>query len=197
MGSGRVRAIVVEHPSLRGEREFLEAVRRSRKLHRRWAAPPSTPKQYRDYIRCLKGPVHYGHFVYTTNGELAGVINVNDIVRGVFNSGYLGYYAFAPHAGHGYMRAGLMHVLRVAFREYGLHRVEANIQPQNARSIALVEGLGFRREGFSPRYLKLGGRWRDHERWALTIEEWQRLNNRQRARGNRKHRRSAVEEEPS
>jgi ribosomal-protein-alanine N-acetyltransferase len=195
---GRDRAIVVEYPSLLREREFLEAVRRSRTLHRRWAAPPSTPKQYRAYVRCLRGPVHYGHFVYTKAGKLAGVINVNEIVRGVFNSGYLGYYAFVPHAGRGYMRAGLEHVLRVAFRKYGLHRVEANIQPGNARSIALVKSLGFRWEGYSPRYLKLGGRWRDHERWALTIEEWRRLGNRQREpRNGNGRRRAAPKARPS
>lgn len=57
-------------------------------------------------------------------------------------------------------------------REYGLHRVQAHIQPDTARSIALVRGPGFRYEGLSPRDLKLAGRGRDHERRALTLEDW-------------------------
>ncbi len=107
-----------------------------------------------------------------SSGELVGVINVNEIVRGTFQSGYLGYYAFLPHAGRGYMDEGLRLVLRRAFGELHLHRVEANIQPDNRPSLALVRRLGFRREGLSPRYLKIAGRWRDHERWALLAEEW-------------------------
>ncbi len=71
------------------------------------------------------------------------------------------------------MREGLDLMLRHAFRGQRLHRVEANIQPGNQPSRGLVEGAGFRLEGFSPRYLKIGGRWRDHERWALTVEDWQ------------------------
>jgi ribosomal-protein-alanine N-acetyltransferase len=113
--------------------------------------------------------------VCTRQGALAGVINISEIVRGSFCSAYLGYYAFVPHDGSGHMRAGLAAVIRLAFRSYGLHRLEANIQPDNSRSIALVRGLGFELEGFSPRYLKIGGRWRDHERWALTAESWRTL----------------------
>jgi ribosomal-protein-alanine N-acetyltransferase len=71
------------------------------------------------------------------------------------------------------MSEGLRMVLRRAFRMHRLHRVEANIQPGNRASRRVVGRLGFRREGFSPRYLKIGGRWCDHERWALTHEEWQ------------------------
>jgi ribosomal-protein-alanine N-acetyltransferase len=163
--------VIVEAPSLRREREFLEAVRRSRRLHGRWADPPRTSTQYRAYVRRLRGPKRYGHFICTEAGELAGVINVNDIVRGAFQSGSLGFYAFVPHAGRGYMREGLQRVLRLAFGKYKLHRVEANIQPDNVRSKRLVRGLGFRREGRSTRYLKLAGQWRDHERWAITIED--------------------------
>jgi ribosomal-protein-alanine N-acetyltransferase len=70
------------------------------------------------------------------------------------------------------MRTGLGLVLDEAFGSLGLHRVEANIQPENQASIRLVQKCGFRREGFSPRYLKIVGQWRDHERWALLTEEW-------------------------
>jgi ribosomal-protein-alanine N-acetyltransferase len=112
--------------------------------------------------------------VLRESGELAGVINVSEIVRGPFQSAYLGYYAFVPHAGRGYMTEGLALALRWIFGELRLHRVEANIQPGNAASRALARRLGFRREGLSPRYLKVGGRWRDHERWALTVDDWRR-----------------------
>ena len=106
------------------------------------------------------------------SSELAGVINVTEIVRGPFQSAYLGYYAFVPFAGRGLMYQGLQLLLRHCFRDMKLHRLEANIQPQNSRSIDLVRALGFHREGFSPRYLKVCGRWRDHERWAILAEGW-------------------------
>jgi len=104
--------------------------------------------------------------------EIAGVIDIGNIVRGYFQSAYLGYYAFVPFTGSGYMRKGLHQVITYAFRKLKLHRLEANIQPDNERSIALVSGLGFKLEGVSPRYLKVCGRWKDHERWAILSEGW-------------------------
>jgi ribosomal-protein-alanine N-acetyltransferase len=70
------------------------------------------------------------------------------------------------------MREAIQLVLREAFVELRLHRLEANIQPGNQASLALAKGAGFKREGFSPRYLKISGRWRDHERWALLADDW-------------------------
>jgi ribosomal-protein-alanine N-acetyltransferase len=70
------------------------------------------------------------------------------------------------------MTEGLSLLLREAFRTCKLHRVEANIRPENAPSKRLVERMGFRLEGYSPRYLRVDGKWRDHERWAITIEDW-------------------------
>ena len=80
---------------------------------------------------------------------------------------FLGYFAFAGHQRLGFMKQGMLLVARQAFQELGLHRVEANIEPKNVASPALAGSCGFRREDFSPSYLKVGGRWRDHERWAL------------------------------
>jgi ribosomal-protein-alanine N-acetyltransferase len=137
--------------------------------------PPRTREAFRAYLARFRRPSHFAHLICLPGNELAGVVNISEIVRGAFNSGYLGYYAFAPHDGRGYMTAGLRLVVARAFRTYGIHRLEANIQPTNTRSIALVERLGFRLEGFSPRYLRIAGRWRDHERWAITIEDWRAL----------------------
>ncbi len=108
----------------------------------------------------------------TAAGELAAVINLTAFIRGPFQNCFVSYYALVPHEGRGYVRAGLVHVLDLAFTMHGLHRVEANVQPGNVRSSSLIQGLGFRFEGSSPRYLNTGGEWRDHDHYALTAEEW-------------------------
>lgn len=102
---------------------------------------------------------------------MTGVVNASQIFMGSFRSAYLGFYSFAPFMGEGYMTEGLGLAVRYSFEVMGLHRLEANIQPGNEASIALVRRCGFRREGISPRYLQIGGRWRDHERWAILAED--------------------------
>jgi ribosomal-protein-alanine N-acetyltransferase len=101
-----------------------------------------------------------------SNG-IVGVVNISEIAMGAFQSAYLGYYGMAQFGGKGLMTEALRTAIAFAFDELGLHRLEANIQPGNAASIALVRRLGFRQEGYSERYLKINGEWRDHERWAL------------------------------
>jgi ribosomal-protein-alanine N-acetyltransferase len=159
-------------PSRRRRAEFIAAVARNRKLHGRWTSPPKTAKEFDESLKRSKLPSQAGFWVLTEKREIAGVININEIVRGHFRSGYLGYYGFAPHNSRGYMTEGLRAVVSRAFRALHLHRLEANIQPGNESSRRLVQGLGFRLEGFSRRYLKIAGKWRDHERWAITAEEW-------------------------
>ena len=104
---------------------------------------------------------------------LVGVVNLNEIVRGSFWSAYAGYWIIETRCGAGLMTEALGLALRHAFETLALHRIEANIQPDNAASIGLVRKLGFVREGYSERYLKVDGQWRDHERWAITVERWQ------------------------
>jgi ribosomal-protein-alanine N-acetyltransferase len=166
--------VQLEDPALDQMYEFLEATRRSEALHEGWVAPPRSPREYREYLRRIHRATHVGYFLRTRGGELAGVVNLNEIVRASFQSAYIGYFALTPHQGKGFMREGVRLVLDRAFGEQHLHRVEANIQPANEASLRLVRALGFRREGFSLRYLKVGGQWRDHERWAITSEEWAR-----------------------
>jgi ribosomal-protein-alanine N-acetyltransferase len=164
---GRARVALVR-PSARWSAEFVAAVRRSRRLHGRWVRPPSTPTAYRAYVRRLRRPTYEGYLICLRDSdELVGVENISEIVQGALRSAYLGYYVFRPYEGRELMTEGLALVVRDAFRRLGLPRVEANIQPGNRAPIRLARRLGFRREGYSPRYLKIQGRWRDHERWAL------------------------------
>ncbi|HEY8025070.1 MAG TPA: GNAT family protein [Burkholderiaceae bacterium] len=98
---------------------------------------------------------------------IVGVVNISEIAMGAFRSAYLGYYGTAQFGGKGMMTDAVRMAIAFAFNELGLHRIEANIQPGNSASIALVRRLGFKQEGYSERYLKINGEWRDHERWAL------------------------------
>src|SRR5690606_17718359 len=105
-------------------------------------------------------------------GSMVGVTNLSQIFHGPLKSAYLGYGLFADSTGRGFATDAVRLMIRFAFNELKLHRIEANIQPQNTASIKLVARLGFSKEGFSQKYLKIGGRWRDHERWALIRENW-------------------------
>jgi ribosomal-protein-alanine N-acetyltransferase len=160
------------------EEEMLALVRESRDLHRPWAYPPERREQFEELLaRSRRDDFESLLVCRAQDGAIAGVFNVSQIIRGAFQSAFLGYYAHARHAGQGYMRDGLALVLAHAFGPLGLHRIEVNIQPGNAASAALARGAGFRLEGYSPRYLLVGGQWRDHERYALVADELPRQNN--------------------
>ncbi|WP_371618729.1 GNAT family N-acetyltransferase [Streptomyces sp. NBC_00454] len=156
--------------------EFTARARESRGLHHPWLSPPATIEAYEAYAAPLiEGGVKAkaGFLVCEREtGAIAGFVNINNIVRGAFQCGALGYGAFAHAAGRGLLGEALDLVLGHAFAAdgLGLHRLEANIQPGNTASIALVRGRGFRLEGLSADFLHVDGAWRDHERWAITAE---------------------------
>ncbi|HVE51002.1 MAG TPA: GNAT family protein [Casimicrobiaceae bacterium] len=171
--------IYLRRPRAADAKSFLAAVAASRRLHGTWVTAPSTSAAFRDYLARFGGggraSPHIGYLAARVEDDaLVGVLNLSEIVRGSFQSAYLGYYAFAPHARHGYMTEALALLLDRAYGEIALHRVEVNVQPTNRRSLALIERAGFTREGFSRRYVKIGGRWRDHVRYALLVEDWAR-----------------------
>jgi len=105
------------------------------------------------------------------DGRIVGQVGLSEIIRGALQQAFVGYWIGEAYAGRGFMTRGVRLVVRHAFEELGLHRLEANVQPNNAPSIRVLEKSGFRREGFSPRYLQIAGAWADHERWAMTREE--------------------------
>jgi ribosomal-protein-alanine N-acetyltransferase len=175
--------VYLRRPRRADSRSVVAAVRASRAFHADWVRAPKTAVRFAAYLRRfagarsrrLAGATHVGLLACRTEDDApVGVFNLSEIVRGAFWSAYLGYYALAPHAGRGYMAEALALALRIAFRRIKLHRIEVNVQPGNRRSIALVRAAGFRREGFSRRYVRIAGRWRDHERWAMLVEDWRR-----------------------
>ena len=165
--------VVIRPPTADDEDAFLAAMRASRSVHRPWLYMPETPDAYKTYIARVDDPRAAPFLACRKeDGAIVGFLNLSEIVRGAFKNAFLGYGGVAGYAGQGYMREAMDLLLREAFSELGLHRLEANIQPGNERSIALAKRAGFELEGFSPRYLKIGGRWRDHERYAIRAETW-------------------------
>ena len=166
--------VVVRGPREADAERYLAAMRASRHFHHPWISAPTDRAGWDKLMERHARPDVEVLFATlpSDQDEVAGTFVLSQIFYGPFCNAYLGYWATAAHAGRGYMAEGMRGVLRHAFRSLKLHRIEVNVQPGNAASLALVARTGFRREGFSPRYLKINARWRDHERWAITVEDW-------------------------
>lgn len=158
------------HPLTHADQdEFCSLVQASAELHLPWMQLPATAEEFRTWMHRFDDGANLGFLVRVREtGAAAGTVNINSIIRGRYQGASLGYAAFAPSAGHGYMTEGVADTLDHAFTDLRLHRLEASIQPGNKASLALVRRLGFHFEGMSPAYLYIDGHWRDHERWAVT-----------------------------
>ena len=173
--TGPQRRVFLRPLAASDRREFVSLMRASRSFHKPWATAPTDDDRFAAYLADAQRPDFEAMLVCRSEDlAILGFFNLSQIVRRSLQSAYLGYAIGKPFAGQGYMREGIELVLQRAFGELRLHRIEANIQPGNHASIALARGAGFSREGFSPRYLKIAGRWRDHERWALLADDWLR-----------------------
>ncbi|WP_042384887.1 GNAT family N-acetyltransferase [Streptacidiphilus melanogenes] len=167
--------VEIRFPQLSDAAAYYEAVTRSAEHIGRWN--PVEPDALPDMVR-RQGDALRTFLVFDTeDGGLVGTCNVSNIVRGRFQNASLGYNSYLPYNGTGRMTEGMRLVVGACFRPQtagglGLHRLEINVQPENGPSAAMAKRLGFRLEGFSPRMLFLQNAWRDHERYALTMEEW-------------------------
>ena len=153
--------------------EFTAANKASRKFHHNLVNPPTDEKSFTDFLKRNETETDRCFLICRNSDKaIVGGMCLSQIFRKAFQNAYLGYYLFEKFTGSGLMTEAVRLVLRYAFNELKLHRVEANVQPHNTDSIAVLQRCGFSKEGFSPKYLKIGGRWRDHERWAIIKEDW-------------------------
>jgi ribosomal-protein-alanine N-acetyltransferase len=169
----------LRHPCPTDRHELLALREVSRELHLPWeplpadGSDPVSPEAFARFLEGADSDDTQRHLICRRmDGAIVGYVGLSQIFLGPFCSAYLGYWVGKPFLRRGYATAGIRLCLARAFTRLGLHRVEANIIPGNTASIATARRCGFLREGYSPRYLKIAGRWQDHERWAITLEDW-------------------------
>lgn len=165
--------IFLRYPRAEDCAEFVALNKANANFHRNLADPPKNERIFAEFLlRNAKDDAECFLICQKTDGKIAGAINLSQIYRARFQNAYLGYHLGREFSGKGYMKEAVRLILRFAFKDLKLHRIEANVQPHNLASIAVLERNGFIKEGFSRKYLKIGGRWRDHERWAIIKEDW-------------------------
>lgn len=111
----------------------------------------------------------FGLFV---DAAFAGEVNLANVQRGPIQTGTVGYWIDQQRAGKGYVAEGVVVLMRYAFDELRLHRLEVCIVPRNTNSRRVMQKLTLREEGTSVRMLEINGVWEDHTRYAITAEEW-------------------------
>lgn len=155
--------------------EFTAMNLASRKFHKGLANPPLDRRSFDGLLLRSEQETNECFVICrATDGAIVGMINLSQIFRGNFQNAYLGYYLGEKFARQGFMTESIELILRFAFKTLQLHRIEANVQPHNLSSISVLKKNGFVKEGFSQRYLKIGSRWRDHERFAIVAENWRK-----------------------
>ena len=169
----RFRKVYLRHPEVSDFDELAARYRGSRELFRGFASAHFDGSAFERLLQTADTDTSKTFLICSVaTTEIVGQLSLSQIFYRGFQNAYLGYHLFGGFTGHGYMTEAVSMVLRYAFEELELHRVEANVQPHNRASIAVLKRNGFTREGFSRRYLKINGRWRDHERWAIIVEDW-------------------------
>jgi len=139
----------------------------SREYHAPWVTTFIDGTGFDTWFARLDPERMVSFIAHRSDGGIVGLCTLSEIVRSNFDSAYLGFHGMAAFARQGLMTEAVKLSALLAFNSLRLHRIEANIQPENTKSIALVRRVGFTKEGYSRNYLKIADRWCDHERWAL------------------------------
>ena len=171
--------VFIRRPAAGDRAEFIAVYQANRRFLQRWwpRQPDGRPEagpavcdrllrqnrssRHRKYLICLK-----------STGQIIGSVSLNGLSPHPFLSTTMGYWISKDFARRGLTTEAVNLVVEHAFRSLKLHRVEANIMPNNTASLALIRKCGFRFEGLAKRYLQIDGKWRDHEHWGMTIEDW-------------------------
>jgi len=170
------KRIFLRPPRTADYREFAKLMKANARVYRGLVPRFKGRKQFEDYLARCRRDDFFGFLICRKEAHaIVGNINLFHIIRRGLQSACIGYLVGASHARQGLATEALQLMIRFAFTKARLHRVEADIQPGNLPSIALVRRAGFSCEGLSRRYVKICGKWRDHERWALLAEDWRRL----------------------
>jgi ribosomal-protein-alanine N-acetyltransferase len=137
-------------------------------------AEQNAPGLFPGRLRAVRRQARRGELLpwaVTYEDRFAGQLTIGNVVRGAFQSAYVGYWVDGRLAGRGIIPTALALAVDHCFRTVGLHRIEVNIRPENSASRRVVEKLGFREEALHHRYLHIDGAWRDHIGYALTVED--------------------------
>jgi ribosomal-protein-alanine N-acetyltransferase len=142
-----------------------------------WPRDDLTKSAYRRrvkyYQREARDDLGYAYLMFESESDrLMGGLTLSNVRRGVTQSAMLGYWLGVPFVGRGHMTNAVKALLPHAFEVLRLHRVEAAVQPNNGRSVSVLEQCGFQREGLARRYLKINGQWQDHVIYAMLAEDW-------------------------
>jgi ribosomal-protein-alanine N-acetyltransferase len=163
----------LRYPKIEDLAEYLQMSRESEKFHRGLIKMSRNRDEFEAFLARNENAAYECFLIVRQKDDaIAGMINLSQIFYGPFCNAYLGYGLGVKFTGEGLMTEAVELILKFAFNNLKLHRIEANVQPENLPSINVLMRSGFTKEGFSRKYLKVGGRWRDHERFAIVKEDW-------------------------
>ena len=186
----RSKKVFLREPTADDCDELIALYRSSRKHFAGYASSNYTRERFETLLEEAAKETNAAFVVCRVeDGAIVGTLNLSQIFRRLFQNAYIGYQLFAGHTGNGYMTEAVELALRHAFVTLKLHRIGASVQPWNKPSIAVLRRTGFTKEGYARRMLKINGKWRDHEQWAILKEDWvQRKRDERKGVGNSKQR---------